>query len=83
MGQLSFERHSLANLSSFANAINIPFGMVSVTTGIVMIVMATTVGAATAVEFEAEAPGVVGTIWLKNLLAALKDYMRSETTCQM
>ena len=67
MGQLSFERHSLVNLSSFANAVNIPFGIVSATTGIVTTVGATTVGAATVVEFEVEAPGVVGAIWLKSL----------------
>ena len=66
MGQLSFERHSLVNLSSFTNATNIPFEMLSTITGIVTAVMAVTVGAVVAVELEVEAPGGVGAIWLKN-----------------
>ena len=66
-GQLSFERHSLANLSSLASAANIPFGMLRATTGIVTMVTAVTAGATAAVELEVEAPGVVVAIWLKNL----------------
>jgi hypothetical protein len=64
-GQLSFERHSLANLSSLASAANIPFGMLRAVTG-----MMTTVAVGVFVEVEV-ADGVGGAIWLKKYLGGL------------
>jgi hypothetical protein len=54
------------NLSSFANAANIPFGMLRVVTGITTTVVA---GAFGVPEAEVEvADGVGGAIWLKRYL---------------
>src|ERR1700689_4432063 len=67
-GQLSFERQSLANLSLFANAVNIPFGILREVTGM------TTVG--TGVEVE-------GAIWFESTWVVLGGYMCVKTTHQV
>ena len=70
-GQLSFERQSLANLSLFANAMNIPFGILRVVIGMTM--------ECTAVEVEGT--GMVGgAIWFEIIWVVLGGYMHVKTT---
>src|ERR1700691_2127244 len=64
-GQLSFERQHLVNLSSFANAANLPFGILRGITGM------TTAGTAADVE---------GAIWFESTWVVLGGYMRMKTT---
>ena len=64
-GQLSFERQSLVNLSSFANAANIPFGILREITGM------NTAGMAVDVE---------GAIWFESTWVVLGGYMHMKTT---
>jgi hypothetical protein len=71
IGQLSFERQSLVNLSSLASTTNIPFGMLRVVTGMTTIGTACMTGLMPELEGSEEEGGA---IWLKRAFDQLYPY---------